>query len=109
MTDAIIQRMSECKSQELDAVYPIVYLVLGVNMEGHKELLGMWLSENDGAKFWLSALTELKNRSVQSILIDRVNGLKGFPNTWIIFATLFEARLKQHIKAGSYKEWFIVT
>jgi len=109
VTYAIIERVSECYSQELDAVYPIVYLALGVNMEGHKELLGMWLFENDGAKFWLSALTELKNRSVQSILIDRVNGLKGFPNTLIIFATLFEDRLKQHIKAGSYKEWFIVT
>jgi putative transposase len=84
----------------LDAVYPIVYLdcivvkirqdkkvinkavylALGVNMEGHKELLGLWLSENEGAKFWLNVLTELQNRGVKDILIACVDGLKGFPD-----------------------------
>jgi len=49
-------------------------------MEGHKELLGMWLSENEGAKFWLSVLTELQNRGVKGILIACVDGLKGFPD-----------------------------
>ena len=57
-----------------------VYLALGVNMDGHKELLGMWLSENEGAKFWLSVLTELQNRGVNDILIACVDGLKGFPD-----------------------------
>ncbi|TOP29080.1 IS256 family transposase, partial [Vibrio parahaemolyticus] len=57
-----------------------VYLALGVNMEGQKELLGMWLSETEGAKFWLNVLTELQNRGVKDILIACVDGLKGFPD-----------------------------
>ncbi len=57
-----------------------IYLALGVNLEGHKELLGMWLSENEGAKFWLGVLTELQNRGVKDILIACVDGLKGFPD-----------------------------
>ncbi len=56
-----------------------VYLALGVNMEGQKELLGMWLSENEGAKFWLGVITELQNRGVKDILIACIDGLKGFP------------------------------
>jgi len=100
VTDAVIEEVIEWQSRPLDAVYPIVYLdcivvkirqdkrvinkavylALGVNMEGHKELLGMWLSENEGAKFWLSVLTELQNRGVKDILIACVDGLKGFPD-----------------------------
>ena len=57
-----------------------IYLALGVNVEGHKELLGMWLSENEGAKFWLGILTELQNRGLKDILIACVDGLKGFPD-----------------------------
>lgn len=56
-----------------------IYLALGVNTEGHKELLGMWLSENEGAKFWLGILTEQKNRGLEDILIACADGLKGFP------------------------------
>ncbi len=56
-----------------------VYLALGVNIEGHKELLGMWISKNEGAKFWLGVLTELKNRGVEDVLIFCVDGLTGFP------------------------------
>jgi len=56
-----------------------IYLALGVNMGGKKELLGLWMSDNEGAKFWLSVLTELKNRGVQDILIACVDGLKAFP------------------------------
>lgn len=100
VTDAVIEEVIEWQSRELDAVYPIVYLdcivlkirqdkqvinksvylALGVNMEGRKELLGMWLSENEGAKFWLSVLTEIQNRGVKDILIACVDGLKGFPD-----------------------------
>jgi len=100
VTDAVIEQVVEWQSRPLDAVYPIVYLdcivvkirqdkrvinkavylALGVNMEGHKELLGMWLSENEGAKFWLGVLTELHNRGVKDILIACVDGLKGFPD-----------------------------
>lgn len=100
VTDAVIEHVVEWQSRPLDAIYPIVYLdcivvkirqdkqvinkaiylALGVNMEGHKELLGMWLSENEGAKFWLNVLTELQNRGVKDILIACVDGLKGFPD-----------------------------
>ena len=62
-----------------------VFLALGINLDGHKELLGMWMAENEGAKFWLNVLTELKNRGLQDILIaclakQRLSGLKGFPD-----------------------------
>lgn len=57
-----------------------IYLALGVNLEGQKELLGLWLSENEGAKFWLNVLTEFQNRGVKDILIACVDGLKGFPD-----------------------------
>ena len=100
VTDAVIEQVVEWQSRPLDAIYPIVYLdcivvkirqdkqvinkaiylALGVNMEGHKELLGMWLSENEGAKFWLNVLTELQNRGVKDVLIACVDGLKGFPD-----------------------------
>ena len=99
VTDSVLEQVVEWQSRPLDAVYPIVYLdcivvkirqdkkvinkavylALGVNMEGHKELLGLWLSENEGAKFWLNVLTELQNRGVKDILIACVDGLKGFP------------------------------
>jgi len=100
VTDAVIEEVVEWQSRPLDAVYPIiyldcivvkirqdkrvinkaVYLALGVNMEGQKELLGLWLAENEGAKFWLNVLTELQNRGVKDILIACVDGLKGFPD-----------------------------
>ena len=96
----MIEQVVEWKTRPLDAIYPIVYLdcivvkirqdkrvinkaiylALGINMEGQKELLGMWLSETEGAKFWLNVLTELQNRGVNDILIACVDGLKGFPD-----------------------------
>ena len=99
VTDAVIDRVTEWQSRPLEPVYAIVYLdcivvkirqdrqvinkaiylALGVNMEGQKELLGLWLSENEGSKFWLNVLTELQNRGVNDILIACVDGLKGFP------------------------------
>jgi len=100
VTDSVLERVIEWQSRPLDDIYPIVYLdcivlkirqdkqvinkaiylALGVNLEGHKELLGLWISENEGAKFWLSVLTELQNRGVKDILIACVDGLKGFPD-----------------------------
>lgn len=100
VTDAVKEQVIEWQNRPLDALYPIVYLdcivvkvkqdntilnksvflALGVNIEGHKELLGMWIAENEGAKFWLSVLTELKNRGLNDILIACVDGLKGFPD-----------------------------
>lgn len=88
------------RSRPLEAVWPIVYfdgivvhlrgengrvsqhtvyVALGVNLEGHKELLGLWISQNEGAKFWLSCLTDLKNRGLQDIFVACVDGLSGFP------------------------------
>jgi len=56
-----------------------VYVALGVNLDGHKELLGLWLAENEGAKFWLHCLTDLKNRGLQDIFVACIDGLSGFP------------------------------
>lgn len=98
VTDAVLDEVKTWQSRSLDPIYPIVYLdaivikvkdnkqvinkaiylALGVNLEGHKELLGMWVSPNEGAKFWLNVLTELKNRGVQDILFTCVDGLTGF-------------------------------
>lgn len=100
VTNTVKKQVAEWQNRPLDALYPIVYLdcivvkvchsgsvinkavflSLGINTEGQKELLGMWLAENEGAKFWLSVLTELKNRGLQDILIACVDGLKGFPD-----------------------------
>lgn len=60
-----------------------MFLALGINIEGQKELLGMWLAENEGAKFWLNVLAELKNHDLNDILIACVDGLKGFPDARI--------------------------
>lgn len=99
VTNAVMEEVTAWQSRPLDAVYPIVYLdalvvrsrasgtvqnktvylALGVNMDGEKELLGLWMAQTEGAKFWLSVMTELKNRGVQDILIACVDGLKGFP------------------------------
>jgi putative transposase len=99
VTDAVIDEVKAWQSRPLDALYPIVYLdcihvkvrdsgavrakavylALGVNMAGEKELLGIWIAQTEGAKFWLQVVTELKNRGVQDIFIACVDGLKGFP------------------------------
>lgn len=99
VTDRVLEAVAEWQSRPLDAVYPIVYLdcivlkvrhnkrvvnksmyvALGIGMDGHKQLLGLWLAETEGASFWLSVLTDLKNRGLQDILIACVDGLKGFP------------------------------
>ena len=99
VTDKLIPMLEEWKIRPLDAIYPFIYLdaihykvredghyiskafytVLGVNLEGKKEILGLYLNESEGAKFWLQVLTDLQNRGVQDILIASVDGLKGFP------------------------------
>ncbi len=100
VTNSVIDKVVEWQNRPLDGIYPIVYfdcivikirqdkkvinksiyLALGINLEGHKELLGLWISENEGAKFWLSVLTELHNRGVKDFLICCVDGLSGFPD-----------------------------
>lgn len=99
VTDAVIDEVRTWQSRPLDPIYPIlyldalqvkvkdqgrvsnkaIYLAIGVNMQGLKEVLGMWASENEGAKFWLSIITELKARGVKDIFLACVDGLKGFP------------------------------
>ena len=99
ITDKIIPLMNEWRNRPLEAVYPFVFLdcmhykvrdngsvesraiynILGVTREGKKDLIGIYLSENEGAKFWLSVLTDLKQRGVEDILIACIDGLKGFP------------------------------
>jgi len=98
ITDKILPAVSEWQSRPLDAVYPIVFLdgiifkvrkdslvvnkclysVLGINMDGRKEILGMWLSDNESASFWTTVCNELKNRGVQDILIACRDNLSGF-------------------------------
>ena len=99
VTDAVIDDAKAWQSRALDALYPLVYLdcihvkardsgavrvkavylALGINLSGEKELLGIWIAQTEGAKFWLQVVTELKNRGVQDIFIACVDGLKGFP------------------------------
>ena len=99
VTEAVVEEVRLWQNRPLDEVYPIVYLdavrvgvrhngqivkkavylAIAVTMTGVKEVLGMWAAETEGAKFWLSILTELKNRGVKDILIACVDGLKGFP------------------------------
>ena len=98
VTDAVAEEVKTWQSRPLDPIYPIVYLdcihvkiregavrvkavylAIGVTMAGEKEVLGLWLSQTEGAKFWLQVVTELRNRGVQDIFIACVDGLKGFP------------------------------
>ena len=99
ITDKIIDKVKQWQIRPLDSIYPFVWLdaihykikdggkyvskavytVLGVNMDGKKDILGLYLSETEGANFWLSVLTDLNNRGLNDILIASVDGLKGFP------------------------------
>lgn len=99
VTDAVNEEVKGWQSRPLDPVYPIVYLdciyvkvrdsgavrakavylAIGINMSGEKEVLGLWIAQTEGAKFWLQVVTELKNRGVNDIFIACVDGLKGFP------------------------------
>jgi putative transposase len=99
VTDAVHDEVKAWQSRPLDAVWPIVYLdalvvkirdqgtvmnksaylAVGVNQQGTKEVLGLWLESNEGAKFWLKIMTELKNRGVADMLLVCCDGLKGFP------------------------------
>src|SRR5712692_3835597 len=99
VTDEVIDEVKTWQNRQLDAVYPIIYLdaiqfkvrdnghvknkaiylAIGVTIEGLKEVLGLWIAQTEGAKFWLQVVTELKNRGVTDIFIACVDGLKGFP------------------------------
>jgi putative transposase len=99
VTEAVQDEVRAWQNRPLEPIYPVVYMdalyvrmrdnghvqnravyvVIGINLDGHKEVLGLWTSANEGAKFWLQVLTELQNRGVQDIFIACVDGLKGFP------------------------------
>jgi len=99
VTEAVMEEVKAWQSRPLEEVYPILYMdalrvkvrdgghvqnkaihvAMGVNMEGHKEILGLWTAQNEGAKFWLQVLTDIRNRGVKDIFIACVDGLKGFP------------------------------
>jgi len=99
VTDAVADEVKAWQSRPLEPIYPIVYLdcihvkvrdtgavrvkavylAIGINVSGEKEVLGLWIAQTEGAKFWLQVVTELKNRGVQDIFIACVDGLKGFP------------------------------
>lgn len=100
VTEAVQEEVRTWQNRPLEPIYPIVYMdalyvrmrdnghvqnravyvAIGVNLEGHKDVLGLWTSANEGAKFWLQVLTEMKNRGVQDIFVACVDGLKGFPD-----------------------------
>lgn len=98
ITDSVTEEVKAWQARPLDSLYPIiyldcihvkvregavrvkaVYLAIGITLAGEKEVLGMWLAQTEGAKFWLQVVTELRNRGVQDIFIACVDGLKGFP------------------------------
>jgi putative transposase len=99
VTDAVFAEVQAWQARPLEAVWPIVYLdalvlksrnegvvgnksaylALGINPDGKKEVLGLWIEQNEGAKFWLKVITELKNRGIADIFIACCDGLKGFP------------------------------
>lgn len=100
ITDKVSDEAKEWYSRTLESFYPVVfldavhfkvreegrivtkaaYIALGINGEGYKDILGIWIGENEGAKFWMKVCNELKNRGVQDILIACIDGLKGFPD-----------------------------
>src|SRR5918992_1359388 len=100
VTDAVLDEVAEWQNRPLEALYPLVfldairvkvrdegtvrnkavYVALGVRADGTKEVLGLWIEQTEGAKFWLRVMNELRDRGVQDILIAVVDGLKGFPD-----------------------------
>jgi len=100
VTDAVLEEIAAWQARPLEAAYPLVFfdalrvkvrdeglvknkavhIALGVRADGTKEVLGLWLEQNEGAKFWLRVVTELRNRGVEDVLIAVVDGLKGFPD-----------------------------
>ncbi len=130
VTDAVLDEVKAWQNRPLESLYPVLYLdgivvkvhkdkrvikktvfvALGVNLEGQKELLGLWLAETEGATFWLSVLTELQNRGVEDVFIACVDGLSGFPeaiNTAFPKAQVqlcIVHQVRNSLKYVSYKE-----
>src|SRR6201988_1579752 len=112
VTDAVLEEVAAWQARPLEPVYPLIFfdalrvkirdeglvrnkavhLALGVRADGTKEILGLWLGQNEGAKFWLRVMTELRTRGVEDILLAVVDGLKGFPDA--ILAVFPEAQVQ---------------
>jgi transposase-like protein len=144
MSDSIISRIidkitpeiEEWQNRTLEPIYPIVYMdamvfkikddngfyknkalhfAIGINLEGKKDLLGMWITDNEGAKFWLNIVTELKNRGVEDILIASVDGLKGFseainsvfPQTVVQRCIIHQIRYSMKYVGSKYQKEFM--
>ena len=135
VTDGILEEVTAWQNRALDSIYPIVYLdciyvkgrdnqviinkavylAIGVNIEGKKELLGIWIGKNEGSKFWMQVVTELKNRGVEQIYVACVDGLKGFPEAInsIFPKTIVQLcivhMVRNSVKYVSYKDLKAVT
>ena len=130
VTDAVLDEVAAWQGRPLEPVYPLVffdalrvkirdeglvrnkavYVALGVRADGTKEILGLWLEQNEGAKFWLRVMNELKTRGVEDILIAIVDGLKGFPEAIVaVFPqatvqTCIVHLLRHSLEFASYKD-----
>jgi putative transposase len=130
VTDAVLEEIAAWQARPLEAAYPLVFfdalrvkvrdeglvrnkavhIALGVRADGSKEILGLWLEQNEGARFWLRVMNELKNRGVEDVLVAVVDGLKGFPEA--ILAVFPEATvqtcivhlLRQSLAFVAYKD-----
>jgi len=134
--DKITPQITAWQNRTLETIYPIVYMdamvfkikddngfyknralhfAIGITLEGKKDLLGMWLTDNEGAKFWLSIVTELKNRGVEDILIASVDGLKGFseainsvfPQTIVQRCIIHQIRYSMKYVGSKYQKEFM--
>ena len=130
VTDGVMDEVISWQNRPLDSVYPVLYLdcivvkvrenkrvinksiflALAINTEGMKELLGLWIAENEGSKFWMSVLTELQTRGVKDVFIACVDGLTGFPDAINTVFPLTKVQLcivhqvRNSLKYVSYKE-----
>jgi len=130
VTDAVLEEIAAWQARPLEAAYPLVFfdalrvkirdeglvrnkavhIALGVRADGSKEILGLWLEQNEGAKFWLRVMNELRNRGVEDILIAVVDGLKGFPDAILavfpdaLVQTCIVHLLRQSLAFVAYKD-----
>jgi len=122
VTDAVLEEIAAWQARPLEPVYPLVFfdalrvkvrdegmvrnkavhIALGVRADGAKEILGLWLEQNEGAKFWLRVMNELRNRGVDDILLAVVDGLKGFPDAMV--QTCIVHLLRHSLDFVSYKD-----
>jgi putative transposase len=136
ITDKVIPEIKEFKSRRLNSIYAIVYMdamvfkiksddgfyknralhfAIGITLEGKKELLGMWLCDNEGSKFWMRIVTELQTRGVEDILIASVDGLKGFsdainsvfPQTTVQRCIIHQIRYSMKYVGSKYQKEFM--